>query len=151
VIGVYNTQESLVKYTLAAYSDIMHLSENMPVTGFVQQGQYNYYVFKADCAKCALLIAVSTISTGNPDMYVTYGEQRVPSKEDYDFKSETFKNEVLELDITNAFYTDKRIKSMEGNYFIAIYGSKNSSYTISIAQETQSMAYLIEERPLKKT
>lgn len=102
------------------------------MTNTVEEGQYHYYLYTAHCNNCTIIVSLSTIGTGDPDLYIGVGDQRLPTKSDHDIASATFKSEALEIDLTHKFFTTNRYKSLKGNYIIAVYGSKNSTYTLSV-------------------
>lgn len=80
-----------------------------------------------------MLISLSTIGSGDPDLFIVYGDQRLPTKNDYDIASATYKSEVIEINLNHEFFTKNKIKSMKGNYLVAVYGSKNSTFTLSVS------------------
>lgn len=95
-------------------------------------------------------MSLSTFSSGDPDLYINYGDSRLPTKEDSDISRATFKSEVVELSLDRDFYKSKKIKSMKGPYIIGVYGNKKSTYTLSITAEVNPMAIIVEGFSLKK-
>lgn len=93
---------------------------------------------------------MSTYSTGDPDLYINYGDTRLPTKEDHDMSKTTFKSEIIEFNLENQYYKQKKIKSMKGPYIIGIYGRKKSTYTISITAENYPLAMIIDGHALKR-
>ena len=79
---------------------------------------------------------MSSFSQGNPDVYISYGDEKLPTKTDYDFMSSTFRSELVHINMKNKFFKEKEIKSMRGPYIVGVYGAKKSNYTITFTQET---------------
>lgn len=118
--------------------------QQAPITATVEEGQYNYYIFDVTCDDCGLLISVSTFGSGDPDVYVNYGDEKMPTRTTYDFKSSTAKSELLSIDLNNTFFYEYKIKSMKGKYVIGVYGVKKSLYTIIVSQQDYPISTLIE-------
>ncbi len=70
-----------------AYSEIMMLMNHAPVSGLVSEGDFQYYLYEATCEKCSILLHLSTLGFGNPDLYISYGEDRLPTLDNYDIIS----------------------------------------------------------------
>ena len=104
--------------------------QQSPLTATVEENAWNYYVFDVTCDDCVLLIQVTTFGSGDPDLYVTYGDSRMPDEENYDFKSSTSKSEILSIDKENTFFTSYKLTSISGKYTIGVFGVKRSLYTI---------------------
>lgn len=124
---------------------------NSPHTGYVEEGEYQYYVYKATCEKCALLIALSTFTNGDPDLFINFGSSKLPTRNDYHIKSSTSLAEVIEISLDNKYFKNNNITSMKGTFVFGVYGQKNSTFTISITSEMNPMVSLIDGHPLKDT
>jgi hypothetical protein len=53
--------------------DLQQLMSQAPVSGFVQKGEFQYFHYESTCDDCTLLISLSTVGTGDPDLYVNFG------------------------------------------------------------------------------
>jgi hypothetical protein len=77
------------------------------------------------------MITLSSLSTGNPDLYVKYGDHELPTELDYDFKSSTVRTEILNINFDDHFYVENKINTMRGPYIIGVFGSAaNSTFVI---------------------
>lgn len=103
------------------------------MTNTVEKGEYQYYLYEATCDDCGIIISLSTYSSGDPDLYINYGDSNMPTKESHDIKSSTLKSELLTLDLENDFFKSYKIKSLAGKYVIGVYGVKKSLYTLTIS------------------
>ena len=135
---------------MVVYADVAILVNNAPLTNTVDQGQYHYYLYQALCTNCTIIVSLSTFGSGDPDLYIGVGEQRLPRKDDYDIKSATYKSEAIEIDLNHKFFIQNKIKSLKRPYIIAVYGNKNSTYTLSVTQEENPIVLIQEGLSVKR-
>lgn len=129
----------------------MLLMNQHPISGVVELEEFNYYLYEVSCDDCGVVINLATFSTGDPDLYISYGDHRLPSKDHYDIKSATLKSEILTLDLNHDFYKSNKIKSMKGPYIIGVYGTKRSSYTLTVSEESHPISVIVEGMSVKST
>jgi len=123
-------------FRLVAYTDLVQLQTHIPFHSSVSKDHFQYYIIEATCDDCSVLIGVSSFSQGNPDVYISYGDEKLPTTTDYDFMSSTFRSELVHINMKNPFFKEKDISSMRGPYIIGVFGAKKSNYTITFTQET---------------
>lgn len=57
----------------------------VPLTQTVEAGEFNYYLIEVGCDTCQVIVSVSKISQGgDPDLYINYGDQLLPTLNEYD-------------------------------------------------------------------
>jgi hypothetical protein len=56
----------------------------------------------------------------------------MPTLNDYDMKRVTLHSEIITLNLDSEFYKSKNITSMEDFYVIGVYGTKNTTFQLSI-------------------
>jgi hypothetical protein len=66
------------------------------------------------------VIALSSSSNGNADLYVNLGESRLPTLADYDLKQATISSEILTI--------DQSLDNQDGFYIIGVYGTKTTTF-----------------------
>lgn len=137
------------RYNFVVYMDLMELMSQAPVSGNVQQGEFQYYHFESTCADCTLLISLSTVGSGDPDLYVNFGDAELPTREKYHMASSTFKSEMITINLQHAYFKENSIKSMKGPYVIGVYGVKRSNYTLVVSQEKYPIQLLMDNAALK--
>jgi hypothetical protein len=116
------------------YVDIMQLLDKAPITASVEQGQFQYFIFESTCDDCTILLSLSAVgSTSDPDLYVNFGDERLPSREDADMKSSTQQSEMIMIDLKHAYFKSRDIKSMRGPYLIGVYGVKRGNFTLVVS------------------
>ena len=121
-----------------------------PVTSFVDQGEFQYYQFESTCVDCTLLISLSTVGSGDPDLYVNFGEAKgFPTREESHMQSSTFKSEMITINLQHPFFKANEIKSMKGSFIIGVYGSKRSNFTLVVSQDKQPIQMLMDNTATK--
>jgi hypothetical protein len=95
--AVRGSAKAKSSYHFVVYKEFTRLLPRQPQTGYVAQDSWMYFTYYNPCEKCSVLISATTYSTGDPDIYVTYSDSKLPTKEDNDFQSASFKSENLEI------------------------------------------------------
>jgi hypothetical protein len=129
LVGVYCFSD-LCRYTLNARQDgLFVLLEGDVVYGNVDSRKYVYYDFYIDKDDASFLITLSSISDGDPDLFVNKGSSKKPTEKDYMWSSVTWKGETLLITSSDSQFQGG---SMKGHYIIGVYGYTTTAYTISI-------------------
>lgn len=76
---------------------------------------------------------ISLSGSGDPDLYVNFGDERLPTRDSSDMMSSTFKSEIVTINLKHPYFKKNSLKSMKGPYVIGVYGQKSSNYTIAIS------------------
>jgi hypothetical protein len=110
-------------YTIVASSTASAsvLQSGRPISGFVQQDEWQYYRFQASLAGLPMILALNSL-TGDPDLYVSTTISR-PNREDAELHSAAVGSDVLTINAA-----DVRL----GWYYIGVYGWRSSSYTLTV-------------------
>lgn len=93
-----------------------------------------------------MIIALSSYSSGNPDIYITKG-LRLPSQNDYDMKRSTYDSEVLMLNLNDTLFL-KNVTSMADYYVIGVYGKKNTTFQLTVGSSDQPVMQLLKGNPI---
>lgn len=139
------------RYNFVVYVDIMQLLDKAPISASVEQGQFQYFLFESTCDKCTILVSLSTVGSGDPDLYINFGDERLPSRDDSDMFSSTFKSEVITIDLNHQFFKKNNLTSMRGPFLIGVYGVKKSNFTLVVSQEKYPMGILLDNTAVKAT
>lgn len=132
-------------FTAVVTSNIVPLEMGKPMLGYVDKSQYKYFQVKVTKAECVLLIIVTPLTDGDPDLYVSYGADIRPVKHlgNAEFLASTFKGEQLE--ISNEDILPRH--SMAGVWTIGVYGNANCSFTITAMYEEEKIIPLLSGVP----
>lgn len=129
-IGVYtdavpsDTKES--EFTITVSSNVRQLVEGQTIVDYVDSRMYRYYRFDAPYDNCTFSVSVTPLSTGDPDLFVNRGGARLPNKDAADFKSFSYRGDLLQIPVT-----DTARRPWRRSFLIAVYGSQNSTYSIT--------------------
>jgi len=44
----------------------------------VEENDYHYYLYEITCDSCGVIISLTTFGSGDPDLYVGYGDNKIP-------------------------------------------------------------------------
>lgn len=134
------------------------LSEDVPFSGVVIEGDYNYYTFPIHFNHEDVTISV-TVMSGDPDLYISVSPNNTsPTTTNHDFKSTTFANEAITLiweqglkqkcpnlpetykfgDPVHCFLYIGVFGFHSSNYIIRVHPSKSLPQLLSIGQPVSS-------------
>lgn len=125
--------------------DMLQLQSSTPISGQVDTGDFNYFMFDVTCDDCTLLISLSTLGSGDPDLFINKGGDKLPSITHHDFSSTSFQSEVMYIDLSDPFFVENGITSMKDTYIIGVHGTRKSNYSLSISQEKYPVQVIDEK------
>lgn len=134
-------------FAIIATTGVYPLPIGRPFVGNVQEGAYKYYSFRVTQPDCIIMISVTPLSKGDPDIVVARGEDARPtfaSPTSYDFSSSNFAGEQLE--ISNSDLTDSNA-TMEGTWVVGVFGYKACSFQIIVTYEKTRIIELFSSIP----
>ncbi|CDW91451.1 UNKNOWN [Stylonychia lemnae] len=140
-----------IRYNFVVYTDILFLQNGAPVSGKVDEREFQYYLFEASCLDCPIVISLSTFGNGDPDLYISQGENQLPTLTNFDLYSSTFKSELVRISLDSSEIQAKGIKNLKGSWIVGVYGVKKSEYSISVTQEKNPISTLVSGYSLKVT
>lgn len=112
---------------------IAELRNGIAVIDTVRSRQMNYYVFKNKNNVTTLKIMISSLSNGNPLLYINF-ENGVPCNESYHWASVNRKDDSYLIDFDNNKIFFKNFNnSMIGKFYIGVSSDSNLNYQISIS------------------
>jgi len=96
------------------------------------------------------LISLSTVGTGDPDLYVNFGQAKgFPTREEHHMQSSTFKSEMITIDLKHPYFKANNLKSMKGAFIIGVYGAKRSNFTLVASQDKNPIQLLQDNTAMK--
>ena len=127
-------------FSIAVTASIYHLIEGTPSKGFVLENTIIYYTFELNKPTAEILISLTPISSGDPDLVVDRGIEARPSTTKYRWASESFKSEHLIISPEDFVVGE----SMEGKYVIGVVGYTNCSYLLTVLFEENKISKLVQ-------
>lgn len=71
---------------------------------------------------------MSTFASGDPDLYISFGDHNIPTTRTYDLYSSTYKSELIRISLDSEEVKKAGIKTLKGSLIIGVYGVKKSEY-----------------------
>ena len=150
-LRVYFSEESRVNITaffIIASTEFKQLLEGETLTDTIEENEYSYYRFHVGCDNCTYAVSLRPISSGEADVYINKGIDSLPTQLQYDFKSERYKGEYIEISEEDPLFDEDgagnkkkgRHWRIRGDYSLGVYGFKKVTYTI---QASSNMSRLV--------
>ena len=140
VLGFYSGAFSIS----ASSNGNVQLQNNVAISGRVNKGEYRYYTFLNVNPTAVITVTVTTI-TGDPDLFINAykhtGTPVLPQKTQSDWHSFRAGGDTISIS-----YTDKNF-CFDCDYIIAVYGYKNTTYTLLVTSAETDVVRLIRNRP----
>ena len=137
LIGIYSdnktSEGSKAEYVITATSNFRRLVDGQTVVDYVEALAYRYYIFRVPCTTCTVSISLTPFTEGDPDLYILKGSYMLPNKNNFDFKSTSYRGEFLQLSPGLPFFYNK---SISGTYTIGVHGLNNCSYSLVVTTST---------------
>lgn len=131
-------------FTITASSSLITINSGYSYFGAVEKNSYIYYLIWVNQPDCTILITMTTLAGGDPDLYVSYGKNSRPTVSNHQFAASTkLKTEVLEISPSDAYPRE----SMEGPWVIGVYGVEPSAFTLTVVYEDQKIITLTQGTP----
>jgi len=134
------------QFFILASSQMTHIYSGKPYYGAVEEGSYVYFYLDVYKPSCTLLISMTTLDDGDPDLVVSTSVESKPTVESHQFASiSKQRTELLEIDELDIYPK----KTMEGTWVIGVYGRKASTFTLTVSYEDQKMVNLKSGQPFE--
>jgi hypothetical protein len=138
--------DSVNQFYILASSQMTHIYTGKPYYGAVEKGGYMYFYLDVYKPDCTLLISMTTLNDGDPDLVVSTSIDNKPTIDAHSFASiSKQRTELLEIDSLDIYPK----KSMEGTWVIGVYGRAASTFTLTVNYEDQKMVSLRSGQPFE--
>ena len=146
VDGGNNTLPSWIteSFTIIATSGITPLPLGRPYVASVDKGKYKYFSFRVTEPNCTIMISVTPLTSGDPDIVVSKDGDRLPAIDlhNYDFSSISVAGEQLEISSE-----DLESKDMSGNWAVGVYGYSECTFQITVTYEKNKIIQIYTSIP----
>ena len=145
--SVCNFNENEIKFSLIYSNEIKKINQNEPFNNFIVAGEEQFFsLFFGEETK-HIFINLNHFN-GDVDLYLNYGES-FPSTSNYNWKSISKSNEILDISIDDEFFTSlNKSDNIGGYYTLLIKCYKDSSYTLFIRNLDFDYLPLIDNFPV---
>jgi len=148
-IGVYVDEMSGSKkereFTIVVSSSVRQLVEGQTIIDYVDSRKYRYYRFDAPFENCTMSVSVTPLSAGDPDLFVNRGRGRLPDKDNADFRSISYRGDLLQIPVGGT-----ESHPWRRSFLIAVYGSQNSTYSLTITTSASMIHELNQGTPSRQ-
>ena len=143
----YISDSNKVEYTISYGSEPKRISQNVPYQSFLSAGEMHYFTFYFDESTENIYISLSNMN-GDADMYMNYGNDKLPTVNDYHWSSNTIGHEYIDINIKDPFFKRKQIKSLNGYYTLLILGYTETTYTLYVSSHADKIFPLYDNIPV---
>ena len=133
------------EYSISISNIIDDIFINKNYRFFISKGEINYYRFSIKGEKKRLSISMTNKEV-DAYMYLNYGTMN-KNTTDFQWKSEGSYNEYIDISIEDPFFVSRKINSLEGEYFLAIRGFKDTYYNLFITDSDTKIMTITEQFP----
>ena len=123
-------------------SEEIQLTEGIPVYGVCQKNVPVGFRFFNERDTTNILISVSAVTSGDPDVYVSKDVKPIPSSAQW--FSATWGNEFLEIPSTVPIVGPALMK---GDYFLSVLCDRNLTFTVSVTTNPKALIRLVDGQP----
>ena len=146
VIPIF-TESSIVDYSITYGSEPKRISQNVPYQSFLKAGEMHYFNFYFDESTENIYISLSNMN-GDADMYLNYGNEPLPTVNEYHWFSSNTGHEYIDINIKNDFFRKKGMKSISGYYSLLIIGYIETTYTLYVSSHPDKIFPLFDNLPV---
>jgi len=115
-------------FSIVASSEITKLTPNVAHISSVKDKAYQYFLIYANIND-TVFISLTPLSSGDPDLVVSYGIETRPTLDENDWILRTFGGENLEITPEELYSRTK--KNLPGFYVVGVFGFKNCTFSLT--------------------
>ena len=138
---------SSVEYSISYGSEPKRISQNAPYQSFLSAGEMHFFTFYFDESTEHIYISLSNMN-GDADMYLNYGNDKLPTVTDYHWSSANLGHEYIDIDIKDHFFKKKKLKNISGYYTLLVIGYTETTYTLYISSHADKIVPLLDNIPV---
>ena len=134
------------EYSISLSNVIDDIMPNKNYRLFISSGELKYFHFKIKGSKTKLSISMTNKEV-DAFLFLYYGTLKDMNSTNYDWKSEGTYNEYLDLSIDDSYFISRKMKSLDGDYYLAIRGFGDTYYNLYISDANVDLTTITEEFP----
>ena len=141
-LDVYGTTINS-SFTIQVTRKLLSLTPGVPMKGLIIDNEIKYYRLDIDAEETTILISVTPLNDGDPDLIVNQGlNKEWPDLFIYDYGSKN-----TNADQVSIFHKRDHNNSENNSYVIGVYGKKNCSFVLTATYGDFHLVYLHEGSP----
>ena len=143
--GAAHTSDS-GSFSITASSHTTEIYTGKPVLSMVTKDAYQYYFLNVHRKQCTLVITLTTLDDGDPDLVISQGWLSRPTMANHKFASVSKqRTESLKISERDVYPAD----SMEGIWIFGVYGKLESAFALTVVYEDHNIVDLYQGIPLE--
>ena len=141
------TESSIVEYSITYGSEPKRISQNVPYQSFIKAGEMHYFNFYFGESTENIYISLSNMN-GDADMYLNYGNEPLPTVNEYNWFSSNIGHEYIDINIKDEFFRKKGMKTISGYYSLLVIGYVETTYTLYVSSHPDKIFPLFDNLPV---
>ena len=141
------TDASNIEYSISYGSEPKRISQNVPYQSFLNAGELHYFTFYFDESTENIFISLSNMN-GDADMYLSYGNDKLPTVTDYQWSSSNVGHEYIDINIKDRFFKKRNMKNIAGYYSLLVVGYTETTYTLYVSSHADKIFPLYDNVPV---
>ena len=133
------------EYSLSISNVVDDIFVNKNYRLFIGKGEFKYYHFSVKGYKTRLSISMTNKEV-DAFMYLNYANMN-KNAADFQWKSEGSYNEYIDISIEDPFFISRKINSLEGEYYLAIRGFKDTYFNLFVSDSNVKIMTISEQFP----
>ena len=134
------------EYSISLSNVIDDLIPNKNYRLYISTGEIKYFHFKIKGNKSRLSISM-TNKEADAFLYLNYGKIMEKLVEEFNWKSEGNYNEYIDISIDDPYFISRKIKNLDGEYYLAVRGLENTYFNLFISDLDIQLTTISEEFP----
>ena len=135
-----------VEYSLTYGTEPKRISQNVPYQSFLAAGEHHYFTFYFDKSTENIYISLSNMN-GDADMYLKYGNDNLPTANDFDWSSSNLGHEYIDISKADKFFKKSK-KTISGYYTLLVVGFTETTYTLYVSSHPDKIFPLVDNIPV---
>ena len=130
-------------FTIQVTRRLTTLTPGVPVKGLVIDNEIKYFRLNIDEEETTILISVTPLNDGDPDLIVNKGLSRNwPDLNNYDYASKNTNADQLTI-----YHQKDNVTADNNSYVIGVFGKKNCSFVLTATYGDFQLVYLYDGSP----
>ena len=142
-----NSDSSNTEYSISYGSEPKRISQNHPYQSYLSAGEMHYFTFYFDNSTENIYISLSNMN-GDADMYLNYGNDKLPTVNEYHWSSSNIGHEYLDISIKDNFFKRRKLENLSGYYTLLIIGYTETTYTLYVSSHADKIFSLSDNTPV---
>jgi hypothetical protein len=134
-----------IEYSISVSNVLNEIITDKNYRLFISQGEIIHYHFKVNGNKKRLYISM-TNKDKDANMFLNY-DKYITSISEYNWKNIGSYNEYLDISTEDLLFTEKKLETIDGDYYLAIQGLDDTFFNLYISTQDVKIMTLSKDNP----